>query len=489
MINFEPAQHQIQHIHFIGIGGIGMSAIAEILLQFGYKISGSDMKSSKITEKLKQQGVEIFSGHHPNHLPACDLVIYTTAIKEDNPELVKARELNIPTISRAEALGLLMKKFSNSIAVSGTHGKTTTTSIISLILEHSGFDPTILIGGELDEIGGNVKVGNSNYLITEACEYKENFLNLFPRIGIILNIDLDHLDYFKNIQHITNTFTKFGQLIPEDGFLIAFADDPNIQQILPHMHCNVITYGLESNSDYRAVNISLDKNGFPVFDVMVREQPLGQFHLNIPGKHNVCNALASIACCHTLGVPMEQIQKFLSAFKGTHRRFDILGVVDDITVIDDYAHHPTEVKATLAGAAQVPHNRIWSVFQPHTYTRTKALLHDFAGSFAEADKIIITDIYAAREPDTGIIHAKDLAEAIRKQHKDVIYIHDFHRIVEYLKKEIQPKDLILTMGAGNIYQVGQMLLDSLHAEKEKIVCSSLQKQQKAIAPNHKKSFA
>ncbi|HHY90205.1 MAG TPA: UDP-N-acetylmuramate--L-alanine ligase [Clostridiales bacterium] len=472
MINFEPVQHQTQHIHFIGIGGIGMSAIAEILLQFGYKISGSDMKSSKITEKLKKQGVEIFLGHHPDHLPLCDLVIYTTAVKEDNPELVRARELNIPAISRAEALGLLMKKFANSIAVSGTHGKTTTTSMISLILEHSGFDPTILVGGELDEIGGNVKIGNSNYLVTEACEYKGNFLNLFPKIGVILNIDLDHLDYFKNIQHITDTFTKFGQLIPEDGFLIAFADDPNVQQILPYMHCNIITYGLNSNADYRAVNISLDENGFPVFDVNAQGQPLGQFHLSIPGKHNVCNALASIACCRTLGVPAEQIKKFLSVFKGTHRRFDILGIVDGITVVDDYAHHPTEVRATLAGAAKVPHNRIWSVFQPHTYTRTKALLHDFARSFAEADKIIITDIYAAREADTGIIHAKDLAEAIRKQHKDVIYNHDFHQIVEYLKKEIQPKDLILTMGAGNIYQVGQMLLESLHAEKEKVAHSS-----------------
>ncbi len=466
MTNFNLNNQQIQQVHFVGIGGIGMSAIAEVLLRFGCKISGSDIKPSKLTEKLKQKGAKIFIGHNSNNLPLCDLVIYTAAVKDNNPELLRAKELNIPILNRAEMLGILMKKFNDSIAISGTHGKTTTTAMVSLILERSGFDPTILIGGELEEIGGNIKVGNSNYFITEACEYKESFLSLFPKIGIILNIDLDHLDYFKNIQHIVNTFIKFGQLIPKDGFLIACTDDKNIQELLKHVQCDVITYGFNSNCDYQANNISLNKNGCPVFDVIYKGNSIGTFDLIIPGEHNIYNALASIACCHTIGVPIKQIKTFLSNFKGTHRRFDIIGKINNITIVDDYAHHPTEIKATLAGVSQVPHNRIWSVFQPHTYTRTKALLNEFACSFVKSDKIIITDIYAAREANTGAIHAKNLADAIDKNHNDVVYIDNFEKIVEYIQKNIQPNDFVITMGAGDIYKVGQMLFESLKSTKQ-----------------------
>lgn len=465
MIHLDLTEQGIKHIHFIGIGGISMSAIAELLLSFNYIVSGSDMHASKITEKLSQKGATIHIGHSVENIQDCDLVVYTAAIRSDNPELKKARELNIPIIDRAKMLGLLMKKFTNSIAVSGTHGKTTTTSIVSLILEHSGFQPTILVGGELDEIGGNIKIGESDYLVTEACEYVESFLKFFPTLGIILNIEADHLDYFRDLQHITEAFTKFAQLIPKDGHLVAFYDDENVRRLLPQVDCQVITYGIKETSDYMAKNILYNETGFPSFDVYFRGEPLGRFQLSIPGYHNICNALAAIAATHTLGAPIEKIRKTLNYFRGTHRRFDILGTAGDRTIVDDYAHHPTEIQATLQAASTYPHHRLWCVFQPHTFTRTKSLLNDFAVSFRCADKVIIADIYAAREKDTGEIHAKDLVHAIRQHHPDAVYIESFEKIAEYLSIHTQPKDLILTMGAGDIYKVGEMLLEKLKNTK------------------------
>ncbi|WZL72828.1 UDP-N-acetylmuramate--L-alanine ligase [Clostridiaceae bacterium 35-E11] len=460
-MNFDLDKHEINHVHFIGIGGISMSAIAEVLIRFGYTVSGSDMNASKIIDKLIKKGAKITIGHHENALQPCDLVVYTAAVKNDNPELIKARKLNIPTIDRAEMLGLLMKKFRNSIAVAGTHGKTTTTSMISLILEYSHFQPTILVGGELDAIGGNVKIGSRDYLVTEACEYVESFLKFFPTFGIILNIEADHLDYFRDIEHIITSFKKFAQLIPQDGFLLAFHDDKNIEKILSHVHCNVITYGSSASSDYRADNIMINDKGFYVFDVFFQDIQLGHFSLSIPGEHNVYNGLAAIACCHTIGVPVEKIIQHLNSFTGTHRRFDVLGVVNDITIVDDYAHHPTEIRATLSGASKVPHNKLWCLFQPHTYSRTKALLSDFASSFGIADEIIVTDIYAAREKDTGEIHALDLCKEISAYNQHVQYIDRFEKIVDYVYTHASPGDLVLTMGAGDIYKAGQLLIEKL----------------------------
>ncbi|TCO71375.1 UDP-N-acetylmuramate--L-alanine ligase [Marinisporobacter balticus] len=459
MIDFDLDKHDINHVHFIGIGGISMSGIAEVLLTFDYNISGSDMNASKITEKLMKKGAHISIGHHEDNLNHCDLVVYTAAVKEDNPELIKAHKLNIPIISRAEMLGLLMKKFKTSIAVSGTHGKTTTTSMVSIILEFSNFNPTILVGGELDQIGGNVKVGGRDYFVTEACEYVGSFLKFFPQMGIILNIDEDHLDYFKDLDHIIKTFEAFAKLIPQNGSLIAFKDDPHIEKILQNINCNVITYGSNNGCEYWCNNIKFDSLGHPSFDVFHKDLHLGNFQLNVPGKHNVYNALAAIVCCRTLGVPIEKIVKNLKSFHGTHRRFDLMGTFDEITIVDDYAHHPTEIKATLEAASQVPHNHLWCIFQPHTYTRTKALLNDFASSFGGADKIIITDIYAAREKDTGEIHSLDLVQEMQSLHENVTYIDNFEKIATYIKENAQPKDLILTMGAGDIYKVGKMLLD------------------------------
>ncbi|MFT9497596.1 UDP-N-acetylmuramate--L-alanine ligase [Anaerosolibacter sp.] len=461
MMQIDLTDQGIKHVHFIGIGGISMSAIAELLLSFNYRISGSDMHASKITDKLRDKGADIHIGHSSDNVPVCDLVVYTAAVKSDNPELKRAGELGIPVIDRAEMLGLLMKKFSNSIAISGTHGKTTTTSMVSLILEHSGFQPTILVGGELDEIGGNIKIGESDYLVTEACEYVESFLKFFPTLGIILNIEAEHLDYFRNLDHIIKAFTKFARLIPREGHLVAFKDDANIRALLPHVTCNIVTCGIKEESDYMVRDIRYNHLGFPYFDVYLHNKLLGHFQLNVPGYHNICNALASIAATHTLGAPVEKIQERLGIFKGTHRRFDVLGVVNERTIVDDYAHHPTEIQATLQAAANYPHNKIWCVFQPHTYTRTKSLLKNFAVSFSGADKVIVADIYAAREKDTGEIHARDLVQAIGEHHHDVSYIGGFSDIVDYLSKHTQPGDLILTMGAGDIYRVGEMLLTEM----------------------------
>ena len=459
MVNFDLNAHQIQHIHFIGIGGISMSAIAEMLLSFNYKVSGSDLRSSKITNRLQAKGAEVIIGHSRENIKDCDLVVYTAAIKEENPELERARQTGIPVIDRAEMLGLLMKKFETSIAVAGTHGKTTTTSMISLILEHAGFEPTILVGGELDEIGGNIKIGKDQYLVTEACEYVESFLKFFPKIGIVLNIDADHLDYFKDIDHILEAFVKFAQLIPQEGFLIACADDLHTEAFIDKVHCPIVTYGIKKEGDYQAKNIQFSPQGFPGFDVYYKGEFLGEFQLSVPGNHNISNSLAAIACCHLLDVPLKRMQEKLGSFQGTHRRFEKLGEINGLTIIDDYAHHPTEIKATLQAATQYPHHKVWCIFQPHTYTRTITLLEDFAEAFGDADQVIIADIYAAREKDTGVIHARDLAKAIEAHQQNILYISGFQEITNYIMTHAEPGDLIITMGAGDIHRVGEMLLE------------------------------
>lgn len=461
MIAFDINQNSNKHIHLIGIGGISMSAIAEVLIKHGHKVSGSDMKDSKLLDKLRNCGAEIFIGHNMDNIQNPDLIVYTAAIREDNPERIRGKELNIPEIDRAEMLGHIMKNYNKAIAVAGSHGKTTTTSLISLILEYANLDPTILVGGELDEIGGNIKIGESEHFITEACEYVESFLKFFPFIGIILNIDEDHLDYFKDINHIKDAFRKFANLIPKEGFLIANEDDENIKEVISNVQCNLITYGINSNSTFIAKNVVFTTEGYPIFKVEFNGKDIGTFQLNIPGKHNVYNALASIATAHILGVEPSDIEKHIKKFKGIHRRFDILGEVKGCKIIDDYAHHPAEIKATLEAARNYPHNKIWCAFQPHTYTRTKALLNDFASSFGDADHIIITDIYAARELDTGEINSKILVDKIKECNPegDTYYMESFEEISSYIYENMKPNDIVLTMGAGDVYRIGEMILE------------------------------
>lgn len=451
----------IKTVHFIGIGGISMSGLAQILLTRGYKVQGSDIQYSSLIEKLEKNGAVVNIPHNAANVHGADLVIYTSAVKDDNPEIIEAKKLNIPLMDRATLLGKVMKEYSYRIAVAGCHGKTTSTSMISIIFKNAGLDPTILLGGELDSIGGNVRIGDGQYFITEACEYMENFLKFYPFYGVILNIDEDHLDYFKDIEHIKETFIKFVKLIPQEGCLAVCADNKNAMDVIPYAKCSIVTFGIDNDADYMAKDIEFNDLGHPSFKVYKKGQCIGSCKLQIPGQHNILNALSAYAVSDFFGISSDVVSKSLMEFKGTHRRFDILGTVNNITVVDDYAHHPTEIKATLAAAKKFPHNKLWCIFQPHTYTRTKTLFKEFASSFIDADHVIITDIYAAREKDTGEIHSKDLVKEANKVKNNVIYMKDFDDIAEYVSKNAEDGDLVMTVGAGNITNLGPMILEKL----------------------------
>lgn len=451
-----------KHIHCIGIGGIGLSAIAEIFLTRGYQVSGSDMKESETTDKLIEQGAVIYLGHRAKNIGDSDLVVYSSAVSQDNPEIVAATEKGVPTASRAEVLGALMKEYENSIAIAGTHGKTTTTSMVSLILENEGKNPTILVGGNLQEISGNVKVGTSGYFVTEACEYMDSFLKLNPKIEIILNIDSDHLDYFKDIEHIASSFDKFANLVPEDGTIIAFDANPFVNRILKDLSCKVVTFGFSERCNYYASGIEFNSSGMPSFEIHHDGEVLCTMQLSVPGEHNIANALAAFACCHELNIPTSSIVSTLQGYTGTQRRFDVIGVTgNNITIVDDYAHHPTEIKATLKAAQNMQHKDIWCLFQPHTYTRTLALFDDFATAFDAADKVVMAEIYAAREKNIYKISSKELVNEIKKVNpaKDVYYFGNFEEIANFVINNAQSGDLVITMGAGDIYKVAEIILE------------------------------
>lgn len=458
MIDFDIVRDKNLCVHFIGIGGISMSGLAETLLHYGYNVSGSDSQSSKITDKLIEKGATVRIGHDTSNVTGADIVVYTAAVKPDNAELIRARELNIPVVDRAEFLGQLMKQYKYGIAVSGTHGKTTTTSLIAIILKNAGLDPSVMVGGEVDALGGNVRPGNSQYFVAEACEYVESFLKLHPYIGIILNVDADHLDYYSGLDHIIDSFSKFAGLVPEDGYIIVSSDDKNALKSCSKANAHIITFGFESSADWAAMNLSFDTNGYGSFDVYFRGSFFGSFKLNIPGRHNISNALCAIACAGIFDIDKEVIQESFLEFSGTHRRFEKKGEFNGVTVIDDYAHHPTEVIATLSSARNCPHKKIWCVFQPHTYSRTINLLSEFSKAFNDVDELIITDIYAAREKDTGEINSQMLTDRIKENGVNVKYISSFTDIAYYLRNNASFGDMIITMGAGNVYEVGETLL-------------------------------
>lgn len=447
-------------IHFIGIGGISMSGLAEILLTEGFRISGSDNKASELTEHLEKLGAQIQIGQKASNIPAdCELVVYTAAIHPDNPEFAAAKKRGIPMLSRAELLGELMANYKTAIAVSGTHGKTTTTSMISTILLEAQADPTISVGGMLQTIGGNIRVGHSETFLTEACEYTNSFLHFFPTIGIILNIEEDHLDFFRDLEDIRHSFRKFAQLIPDDGLLIINSDIERYEEITRDLSCRVITFGSSEESDYRACDISYDTLARASFELVNAGKKGPVFHLGVPGEHNVSNALAAIALSDALHIPAEAIQKGLLAFTGTDRRFQYKGEKNGFTIIDDYAHHPTEIRATLEAAAHYPHREIWCVFQPHTYTRTKSFLKDFAQALSLADHVVLADIYAARETDTLGISSQTLADELEKLGTDVHYFPSFEEIETFLLKNCFHGDLCITMGAGDVVNIGENLLN------------------------------
>ena len=451
--------HKPIHIHFIGIGGISMSGLAEILLGEDFPISGSDSKESDLTKHLEAKGARVYIGQRASNIKEdVDLVVYTAAIHPDNPEFACAKEKNIPMLTRADLLGQIMKNYELPIAVSGTHGKTTTTSMISHVLLEADADPTISVGGILPAIHGNIRVGESETFITEACEYTNSFLSFFPKISVILNIDADHLDFFKDIDDIRHSFRRFAQLLPADGALIINADTLHYQDIIKDLSCKIITYGLEHEAQYQATDITYDKYGHASFTVLKDGRKAGSFYLKVPGSHNVSNALAAIALARLLQIPNDVIVKGLGSFTGTDRRFQYKGEVAGVTIVDDYAHHPTEIQATLNAAHNYPHKKLWCVFQPHTYTRTKALLPEFAQALKLADHVVLADIYAARETDNLGISSKDLQARIQELGTPCEYFPTFDEIENFLLNNCEAGDLLITMGAGDVVKIGEQLL-------------------------------
>ncbi|MBP7176140.1 MAG: UDP-N-acetylmuramate--L-alanine ligase [Thermoclostridium sp.] len=446
-------------VHMVGIGGISMSGLCEILMDLGVQITGSDEKNSPNIERLKSKNIPIFLKQEPSNITNQKLIVYTAAMNYNHPELEAARQKGIPVIDRATLLGEIMKMYEKSIAISGTHGKTTTTSMISSCLMEAGKNPTIHIGGVLDSIGGTTHVGGPRYFVTEACEYKDSFLKFFPDMAVILNIDSDHLDYFRDLDHIYDSFACFAGQISAGGVLVGNADDELVARLMEQAGCRSIAYGLTSpKASWTARNISFDENGFASFHIVHEKKSIQRIKLSVPGLHNVSNSLACFAVCYTLGVPNEIIRTSLRKFTGTHRRFELKGMVDGIRVVDDYAHHPTEVIATLKAARSSTRGRVLCVFQPHTYTRTHELMNEFSKAFTMADRVYLTDIYAAREKDTGLVNSSELAERINQTMNNAVYVSSFKEAVDRLIQDSSPGDLILTMGAGDVDRVGELFL-------------------------------
>ncbi len=447
------------HVHFIGIGGISMSGLAEILFEENFTISGSDSHESELTKNLEAKGIQIFYGQKAsNIIPGIDLVVYTAAIRRDNPEFVAAEEKGLPMLSRAELLGQIMDNYEHSIAVAGTHGKTTTTSMISTILLEAKADPTISVGGILQAIHGNTRVGDSEVFITEACEYTNSFLNFRPKYSIILNVEAEHLDFFKDLDDIRHSFHQYASNTLSTGATIINGDIPNYQAIVEDLPQQIITYGLTDSSEYYPENVSFNEKACATFTAMHKGEALMEVSLNVPGMHNVSNALAAIALSAAMKLPKEAVLSGLDQFGGADRRFQYKGNIDGITIIDDYAHHPTEIRATLTAAKNYPHKRLVLVFQPHTYSRTKAFLDDFADVLSLADVVVLADIYAAREKNTFGISSKDILTKLKERGSNAHYFPSFEEIEKFLLKNCVNGDLLITMGAGNVVEIGEYIL-------------------------------
>ncbi len=445
-------------VYFVGIGGISMSALAEILQVAGFQVSGSDWHTSPITKALEEKGIQIKYGERAEHITDnIDCAILTSAVHEDNLEFQAIKAKNIPYMFRAELLGQIMKNYSMPIAISGTHGKTTTTSMVSEILLHANTDPTLSVGGILKSIGGNLRIGKSEYFVTEACEYTNSFLSFFPKISLILNIEEDHLDFFKDLADIRSSFRRFSELLPQDGTLIINGDIENWQEIAQGLPCRVITFGHSADCDYALTSITYNESGYPE---CILKTPTGvrKLKLQVPGEHNVMNAMASLALADVLNIDTAITAQALYDFHGTNRRFEYKGCIGGVTVVDDYAHHPTEISATLQAAQKYPHKTLWCVFQPHTYTRTKALMAEFAKALTLADKVVLTDIYAAREKDTLGISSRDLQKAIQDLGKECAYFPTFDEVENFLLENCINGDLLITMGAGDVHKIGETLL-------------------------------
>ena len=453
-------KRKIQHIHFVGIGGIGMSGIAEVLLNLGYHISGSDVKETEVTRRLQALGCEIFYGHRKENMREADVVVISSAIRQGNPEIEVAEQRLIPVIPRAEMLAELMR-MKIGIAIAGTHGKTTTTSLIATVLAAGGLDPTVVIGGRLNSIGSNARLGQGDFLVAEADESDGSFLKLMPTIAVVTNIDPEHLDYYHGIEEIKEAFLSFLNKIPFYGLAVLCLDHPNIQSLIPRLKKRFTTYGLTTQADFQAKEIVFEGLS-ATFDALHHQKEIGRLKLQMPGLHNVYNALATLATAFELDIPFEVVQETLRDFSGIQRRFQIKGEKNGILIVDDYGHHPVEIVATLRAARTGWGRRIVAVFQPHRYTRTQALFQDFMTAFNDANVLILTDIYPAGEDRIEGVEAKALYEGIRDYgHKDVTYIADKKEIVNHLLRIITPGDVVITMGAGDIWQVSEELVRQL----------------------------
>ena len=453
-------KRKIQHIHFVGIGGIGMSGIAEVLLNLGYHISGSDVKETEVTRRLQALGCEIFYGHRKENVREADVVVISSAIRQGNPEIEVAEQRLIPVIPRAEMLAELMR-MKIGIAIAGTHGKTTTTSLIATVLAAGGLDPTVVIGGRLNSIGSNARLGQGDFLVAEADESDGSFLKLMPTIAVVTNIDPEHLDYYHGIEEIKEAFLSFLNKIPFYGLAVLCLDHPNIQSLIPRLKKRFTTYGLTTQADFQAKEIVFEGLS-ATFDALHHQKEIGRLKLQMPGLHNVYNALATLATAFELDIPFEVVQETLRDFSGIQRRFQIKGEKNGILIVDDYGHHPVEIVATLRAARTGWGRRIVAVFQPHRYTRTQALFQDFMTAFNDANVLILTDIYPAGEDRIEGVEAKALYEGIRDYgHKDVTYIADKKEIVNHLLRIITPGDVVITMGAGDIWQVSEELVRKL----------------------------
>ena len=447
------------HVHFMGIGGISMSGLAEVLLDRGFTISGSDNTKSDITEKLEGRGVRISYPQSADNITSdIDLVVYTAAIHPDNPEYVAAFQAGIPMMARSKLLGQMMEHYLNSIAVSGTHGKTTTTSMIAEVLLHAEADPTISVGGILESIKSNIRVGRSDVFLAEACEYTNSYHDFYPKYSVILNVEEDHMDFFHDIGEIRESFHRFAQNTASDGALFIGGEIPERKIVSDGLDCEVYTFGMESSDDYYPEEVEYDDHGCATFTAVFMGEKLGRISLSVPGRHNIGNALAAIGVCQKMGMSWDAIAAGLHDFGGARRRFEYKGTFNGATVIDDYAHHPTEISASLSAAANYPHDRLIVVFQPHTYTRTKAFLDEFAEALSAADMVIMAKIYAAREDDIYGVSSDDIRLRIEKLGTKCIYIDTFEGIEEYLKKNLVNGDLLITMGAGDVVKIGEEIL-------------------------------
>jgi UDP-N-acetylmuramate--alanine ligase len=453
-----------QQIHFVGIGGAGMSGIAEILLNLGYRVTGSDQKRNDAVERLAELGAKIFMGHHAANVEGAHVVVYSSAVSRDNVEVQVARQRQIPAIPRAEMLAELMR-LKYGIAVAGTHGKTTTTSMVGAVLAEARFDPTIVVGGRVASLGSNARLGQGEYLVAEADESDGSFLKLAPTIAIVTTIDAEHLDHYGSLDAIGDAFVAFVNKVPFYGVAVLCLDQPNIQRLIPRIEKRIVTYGLESGADLEGRRVHL-AGLTSRFEVLQRGKLLGEISLHVPGRHNVLNALATVGVGLDLEIPFATIQKALAAFSGVQRRFQVLGQARGVTVVDDYGHHPAEIRATLAAAKAGFDCRVVTVFQPHRYTRTLHLRQEFLTAFNQADALIVMDIYAAGEPAIPGITAEDLVDGIRSHgHRDVIYLgSDRTRIVEHLSEIVRTGDLVITLGAGDVSQLGPELLKRLSTD-------------------------